>query len=92
MNYEQARQIGPNGPYDLGRVQLYRLDLVSARSRSHCDVPECPNWEDFRTLWPGGYISDSLCQEHATHATVVELHPFHPGLREIHPGLREIHS
>jgi hypothetical protein len=70
--------------YDLGKVQLTKLDLDALRQRARCDVPECPNWEDYRTRWPGGYVSDSLCEEHATHQTVVGLHPFAPGISEIH--------
>ena len=70
--------------YDLGRVRLNKLDLDTLRQRQRCDVPDCPNWEDFRTRWADGYRQDSLCETHATHETVVALHPFAPGLQEIH--------
>lgn len=69
---------------ELGRVQLRKIDLDTARQRGRCDVAGCPNWEDYQTRWPDGYQSDSLCEEHATHQTVVALHPFTPGAQVIH--------
>lgn len=70
--------------WELGRVRLEQLDLATLRERRRCDVSECPEWEDYRTRWHDGYRTDSLCTFHATHQTVVELHPFVPGMQVIH--------
>ena len=134
VNYEEARQIGPNGPapgkwnwsnfndtvqdapftaapcawpdfesgrrrcdhdtreeaerhhweYEVARVQFHRLDLDTLRGRQRCDVPECQNWEDYRTSWPGGFRSDALCTGHANREGVTTIHPFVPGMQSIH--------
>lgn len=130
MNYEEARQIGPDGPnpgkwnwtnyndsiaehpytvppcisangircdhetreeaerhhwrYEVANVHLHQLDLDRIRERQRCDWPGCPNWEDYQAHWPDGYRVDSLCTAHATLETVVELHPFEPGISSIH--------
>lgn len=65
--------------WQLGRVRLVQLDLATLRTRNRCYVTGCQSWEDYQAVWPGGFLRDSLCEEHATHAGVVALHPFTPG-------------
>ena len=70
---------------ELAHVRLEKLDLATARQRLRCDVPDCPDWEDYRAEWPGGWGRfDSLCAWHATFDQVVELHPFSPDRQVIH--------
>lgn len=70
--------------HEIAQVRLRKLDLDRIRERERCDWPGCPNWEDYQAHWPGGYRVDSLCTAHATLETVVELHPFEPGISSIH--------
>lgn len=63
-------------------IREERLDLDTIRERRRCDVPDCPDWEDWRMHWPGGYLVDSLCDRHRFESAV--LHPFTPGLQVIH--------
>jgi hypothetical protein len=63
-------------------IRMEQLDLDSIRERRRCAVAECPNWEEWRAHWPGGYSIDSLCQQH--HDRAASLHPFVPDLQVIH--------
>ena len=68
--------------YELSRVKLVKIDLTTARQQNRCDVPECPNWANWEAVWPGGYVRDSLCQEHYNESPT--LHPFRSGVQVIH--------
>ena len=76
--------------HELAQVRVEHLDLNTIRERRRCDVPACENWERYRAHWPGGYLVDSLCAQHAGTDEVTGkagpelVHPFVLGVREIH--------
>lgn len=63
-------------------VREERLDLDAIRERRRCAVADCSEWETWRMHWPGGYVVDSLCDQHRYESG--NLHPFRPGMQVIH--------
>jgi hypothetical protein len=134
MNYEQAREIGPDGPapgkwnwtnfndsvapnpYTVAPCAwpdftwpeppldkpISQWPKVTPTGRERCDHDTREEAERHHWKYELGRVrlvkldldairerhrcavEDCLCEEHATFNTVVELHPFVPGVRSIH--------
>jgi hypothetical protein len=70
--------------YELSHVSPHPIDKATVRQLDRCDHPGCNEWADYTMRWPDSYRQETVCTKHLTVESLVERHPFTPGLQAIH--------